>query len=891
MRRLWRWLLRWVLPPGHWGEAILGDLEREREEREARRPGGHGLWYLWETLKLFVHYLGVRLASPVNRGSARRAGGGESMMGNVLQDVRYALRTLRRSPGFGVIAVVTLALGIGANSAIFSVVNGVLLEPLPYRAPAELVKIESQFPGLGFDRFWISPPEYREFQRLSRSFETIGAYRVGAASLSGGEGEPVRVRSAVASAELFTTLGVAPALGRAYTSEEDVQGGPGVVVLSHELWQGALGGDPALVGETVEVNGVPTTVVGIMPPGFDVDDAGVQAWRPLQLPENPTNHGSHFLYLIGRLADGATPASAAEEMRGLVARWEELVPEGHMHAERHPVVLFGLQADLVAGVRPALMLLLGAVGLVLLIACANVGNLMLARAESRQKEVAVRVAMGAGRWRMVRQFLTEGLILSLAGGALGLWMGYAGVRALLNTSPDSIPRSATIGLDHWVLLFTLGVSLLAGLLFGLAPALHLSPGTMAGALKEGGLRSTATVGRHRLRRSLVVAEVALAVLLVVGAGLLIRSFGELRNIEPGFEPEGILTFQLFLPQSRYPEGADASGFLERLRGRLAEVTGVTDVAFMSGLPPVRDVNANDTEFEGLERTSEGPAHNVDYYQVVAGPYFEVMGIPMVSGRAFGEGDDAVASPVAIINERLAEVFYPDQNPIGRRLSPCCDNPMLTIVGVSRDVKQGGLSEPTGTELYLHYPQVAAAGSPQRQMSAVVKTRRDPMDVVAEARRAVWALDPALPLAQVQSMEENVAGSMSRTRFLTLLLGIFAGVALLLAAVGTYGVIAYTVAERSREIGIRIAVGASAGSILAMVLKNGMAMAAVGLGLGIIGALAVTRLLRSLLFGVSATDPVTFLVAPAVLLLAALLASAIPAIRAVRTDPATVLREE
>ena len=808
-----------------------------------------------------------------------------------MRDLRQAIRSLIRQPAFTTVVVITLALGIGATTAIFTVVNAVILEPLPYAQPDRLVFIHSQFPSIGFDKFWISPPEYRDLQQHARSYSEIGAWRTGQVSLSGLD-SPMRVTSAVASAELFSTLGVPPRLGRAFDTREDAEGVEPVVVISHRLWQSAFGGDVSLVGRRIEVNGTQRTLVGVMPPGFDIEDAGVDVWLPLALPPSPTNRGSHFLNLVGRLAPGVTLDRARSEMGVLLSQWRDFAPSGHVpNDSTHRVVIKSLREEVVGDVRPALLILLGAVGLVLLIACANVANLLLARAEARQKEIAVRSALGAGRGRLLRQFLTESTTLAVLGGAVGLLFGYWGLTALLAASPDSVPRAAEIGLDGRVLIFTLGVSLLTGLLFGLAPLLHLSPRTMGLALKEGGQRSTATSGRMKLRRLLVISEVALAVILVVGAGLLLRSFAALQRVDPGFDPRGLLTFQLFLTQASYPEPADRIGFFDRLSRRLAELPGVTGVAAMSGLPPLRDVNANDTGFEGKQQTPDGPVHNVDYYQVVSGEYFETMGIPIVDGRAFTASDDAEATPVAIINERLARVFYSGENPIGQRVRPSGPEsiPWFTIVGIAKDVKQGGLAEQAGTELYFHYPQTGNLGP--RSMNVVVRATRDPMSIAEDVRRAVWSVDRSLPLAHLQSMEANLAGSISRPRFLTRLLGLFAGLALVLAAIGTYGVLSYSVAERRKEIGIRMALGAGAHMVMGMVMRDGLAMAALGLVAGLLGALALTRLLSSLLFGVGTTDAVTFFAAPAVLGVVALIACYIPARRATLVDPMHAIREE
>jgi predicted permease len=808
----------------------------------------------------------------------------------MFSDLRYAFRQLAKYPGFTAVAVLTLALGIGANSAIFSVVNGVLLQPLPYRQSDRLVYLYSRFPTLGFDEFWISPPEYRELQERAHSFSSIGAWRTGRVNVAGTE-SPVRVTAASVSAEFFTTLGVSPIAGRPFTTEEDRPDGPAVAVISNGLWQRVFGGDPNLVGSRLQIDGAPATITGVMPPGFDIEDAGVDVWVPLQLAAHPVDRTSHYLNLVGRLAPGVSLEQARTEMRALVAGWREAVPAGHVPTpDNHPIAMRSLQEQMTGGVRTALWLLLAAVGLVLLIAVANVGNLLLAKSEGRRREVAVRFAIGAGRRRLVRQFLTESLVLAVLGGAVGLFLGYIGLPLLLATSPDSLPRLREIGLDWWVVAFTISVSLIAGLLFGLAPLLHLSGRSMAVSLKEGARRATAAAARQRVRRGLVVAEVALAVVLAIGAGLLIRSLDALHRVDPGFDPHGLLTFQLYVPEARYTDATAAGAFYASLLDRIEGLPGVQSAAAMDGLPPLRNVNANDTEFEGVERTPDRP-FNVDYYQFVQGDYFETMGIPVVEGRGFELGDDANGPPVVLVNETLARLYYPGQSPLGRHINPGDAPFWFTIVGVVKDVKQGGLSQPTGTELYFNNPQVAAAGLPVRAMNIVVRTSRPPLALAGEVRETVHELDPSLPVAHVQTMEQNIAETIRRPRFLTLLLGIFAALALALAAVGTYGVLAYTVAERSHEIGIRMAVGAQGGHVLGMVLKSGLALTGAGLGLGVLGAVGATRLMRTLLFGVATTDATTFVLAPVVLAAVATAACVIPALRATRVDPADALRYE
>jgi predicted permease len=798
-------------------------------------------------------------------------------------------------PGFALVAILTLALGIGANSAIFSVVNGVVLKELPYEEPAQLLFLNAAFPTMGFTDFWMSQPEYQEYREWADELQELGGFVTGEASVTT-QAQPLRVNRVSATHSFFTTLGVQPMLGRLFTPEEDVPGGDPVVLLAAELWQRAFGADEGVLGSMVELDGVQTRVIGVMPAGFDVQDNGTEVWQPLRLDEADVRpRGNHFLLAVGRLAPGATIESARAQLAGLHAQWRERVPEGHIpDGETHYLQMRSLQEEAVGDVRTALLLLLGAVGFVLLIACANVGNLLLARAESRQKEIAVRTALGASRRRLVRQFLTESVLLSVLGGVAGLAFGWWGLRALLATSPESIPRVAEISLDATVLVFTLAVSLVTGLLFGLAPLLHMRIRHLSVSLREGGDRTTGSAARQRLRSGLVVAEVALAVVLVVGAGLMVRSFARLQQVDPGFDPSGLLTFRLFLDSTDYPDAQAQMTFFDQLTERLNGIPGVASATAMNGLPPRRPVNANDTEFEGVERTEDGPPHNVDYYQWVTEGYFETMAIRLVEGRAFAPEDmGPAAQPVTIVNRRLADVFYPGESPLGRRIRPCCGdtNPWLTVVGVVEDVKQGGLESDAGTEIYFYTPQVAAAvGFAPRAMNVMLRTDVPPTSVTAAVRDAVWAIDPGLPLADLQTMGNVLQSAVARPRFLTLLLGIFGVVALVLAAVGTYGVMSYAVAERNRELGIRMALGAERSGVLRMVLRQGVGVAGAGLVLGLVAALGLTRFMSSLLFEVGTTDIVTFVAVPALLFAVAVVACLIPARRATRVDPMVVLRD-
>ena len=809
------------------------------------------------------------------------------------QDLLYAVRHLWKNPGYALVTVLTLALGIGANTAIFSVVNGVVLRPLPYPDPERLVFITSQFPALGFDQFWVSAPEFIEFRERNQSFDDVGAYRSGAVNL-GTQDQPRRVVSAVITSELMPVLGVAPLRGRQFSRADTLPGAEDVAALSSEIWRTAFGGDESVLGRVIPIDGVPTRIVGIMPPGYDVHDQRIQVWLPLTLdPASPGNRGGHFLYLVGRLKRGTTLPQARADVETMLQKWRTLNPGVHApEPKQHRIRLDALQDDLIGGIKTALWVLQGAVGFVLLIACANLANLLLARAESRQREFAIRSALGAGWWRLLRQFLTEGVVLSLMGGALGAVVGIATLRAVLAANPDSIPRSGEIALDPVVLLFTVVISIATGLLFGMAPLLHLRQRVVVMSLKEAGQRTTAGSARARVRSGLVVAEVALAVVLVIGAGLLIRSFWNLMSVQAGFNRNQLVTFGVVLPGASYRTPQSSVDFFTRLTRELSAESGVQSVAAMSGLPPVRLVDANDTDFEGYTAPPEGPFENVDYYQTVTVDYLKTMGIPVLEGRDFSAAD-VTGAPALLVNETLAKMFYKNQSPIGKRVRPGGpQRPWFTIVGVVRDVKQGGVNAKTGSELYFLSEQgPSALQSARRNMNVVIRTVMPPESLAPQIRRIVQAMDPTLPIVNLRSMTDVFDESLSRPRFLAQLLGVFAGLALLLAAIGTYGILSYSVTERRREIGIHMALGATRGNVLGMVLGQGMRLTVAGLVAGLAAAFVLTRLLQSQLFNVKPSDPVTIASVAAVIGAVALAACYIPASRATRVDPMVVLRDQ
>ena len=840
---------------------------------------------------------------------------------NLRQDIRLAARGLLRAPAFAAVTILTLALGIGANTAIFSIVNGVILRPLGYPKPEQLMYLTTQFPAFGFDQFWVSPPEYFEFRELTQSFASVGAYTTGEINLTAGD-RPLRVRSASVDHELFTALGVQPIAGRLFAKgETDVVPPPNPTgpvplppfcILSYELWQTAFGAQSNIIGQMVEINGLRREVIGIMPPGTDVMDNRTEIWMPIGLnPGNRQNRGSHFLYLVGRLKDGVTPDAAQAELAQLIQTWGDRTGQkNHVFAplpksaeERktnfgHILQMHAVQEQIIGSASRAIWVLQAAVGFVLLIACANLANLLLARAETRHREFAVRTALGAGRGRLLRQFMTEGVLLSIVGGVLGLLLARAGVQALIRLYPNSLPRTADVTVDPMVLIFTVGVSVATGLVFGLAPLVHTRIKGLALALKEGGARGATAGARHHIRRGLVMAEVALAVMLVIGAGLMIRTVYNLSVVDAGFERARLVTFQMSLATADYPQPGPRAQLYQRLLEQLRSVPGIDTASAMSGLPPNRPLNANDTDIDNYTSPPEGPFENVDYYQNVMSNYFETMGIPIVAGRGFQAADAASSGMVAVVNETLVNTFWKGLNPIGQRLRPSTnqkDPPWFTVVGVAKDVKQGGIDKKTGTEMYFFVDQTASAAPPFNNapgtMNLVLRTRLPPATLRTAIEGAVREADPSVPIVRLRDMNGVFEESITRPRLLAQLLGGFAGLALLLAAIGTYGVLSYMVAERRREIGIRMALGADQGSVLGSVMKQGLTLTSIGIVAGLAGAFALNRLIASLLFGVQPTDAVTMVGVVATITLVAAVACWLPAWRASRVDPIVVLRDD
>jgi putative ABC transport system permease protein len=814
-------------------------------------------------------------------------------MQTFLQDLKYALRMLKKNPAFAAVAILTLAVGIGANSAIFSVVNSVLLRPLPYRQPGQLVRVYSEFPTMQLQKFWLSPPELLDIQREAKSWEAIGAWAPGGQNV-GTENEPLRVTSAAITRSLIDVLGVQPERGRNFSEEEDRNGGPRVAIISHGLWQKGFGGASDIIGKQIQVNATTTTVIGVMPANFAFPPGSndqVELLVPFQFdPANPGSRGSHFLSVIGRLKPGVTIEQAQSEMTSLMAGWKSEGRAQHLlNPDKHPVVMLGLYEDVVGSARKAVWLLMAAVGFVLLIACVNVANLLLARAESRHREFAVRLALGAGIKRMVRQFVAEGFVLVSIASILGVALAFVGLKILLLFAPDSVPRTEEIGVGLPVLGFTIAVAIVAVFLFGFAPLAQVSERNLANWIRGAGQRAIRG-GGQTLRKGLVVAEIALAVILVIGSGLMIRAFWKLQQVNSGFEPAGVTSFSLNLPNVKY-KTAERQQFVDALEQKLSSVPGVASVSIASGLPPLRRINANDTEIEGYQETPDSPAQNVDYWNVVGNNYFKTMKIRLLEGRTFEPQDDNPnAMKVVMVNQALAKRFWTG-SPLGRRVNPGFSDPKVwfTIVGVVEDTKNAGMDKPAGPELYFQVRQVNQfLGA---NVSFVVRAANDSAPLEGSIRNAVRELDSTLPVYNLWSMDEVVSKSMVQPRFLALLLGTFSGIALFLAAIGIYGVMAYSVAQRTQEIGVRMALGARPLHVLRLIFQQSLGMLLIGTVIGLVGAFLLTRLMRTLLFEVTATDPLTYVSVIGLLTVVALLACYIPARRAAKVDPLIALRYE
>jgi predicted permease len=804
------------------------------------------------------------------------------------QDLHYGWRALRKQPGFTLITVLTLALGIGANTAIFSVVNGVLLKPLPYREPERLVYWWGVQPQLKQAPF--APADFLDYQAQNQSFEQIGAYRNMSFTLTGAA-QPEQVDGRIVSANYFALLGLAPERGRAFAPEDGRAGAARVVLLEHGFWQRRFGGETKIIGQTLTLSGESATVIGVMPQGFK--EADVDLWvNPYQIvPDLSTGarddilsvRSNVYLEVIGRLKPGVTLAQAQADISAIAARLGQQYPR--TNAIRG-VRLVSLHESIVGDVQPLLLALLGAVALVLLIACANVANLALARASTRGRELAVRAALGAGRGRIIRLLLTESVLLAVVGGLFGLGLAVLGVDWLIAFSPTDLPRLSEIGLDRRVLGFTFLVSLLTGVVCGLLPALAASAVNLNEALKEGG-RSAGNTSRQRARSVLVIAEVALALVVLLGTGLLVKSFARLQAVEPGFDPTNLTTLLVWLKETKYVESAAARiAFVNELGARLERLPGIEAVALANDLP-MRGVDATSYPIiEGRPLSEPHERIGVGRHTVKAG-YFQALGIPLRTGRALTEQDNEQAPLVMVVNETAARLLWPGENPVGKRLKfgkP--EYPWTEVVGVVGDVKHAGLHEPAGPQVYGPYSQAAWP-----TLRIAVRSKLDAAAVGAAVRREVQGLDPNQPVSYVKTMTEVMAEAVAPRRSALALFSLFAVVALLLACIGLYAVMSHDVTRRTSEIGIRMALGAQKGAVLRLIVGQGMKLAGIGVVIGLGGALALTRWMKTLLFGVSTTDPTTFIVIALLLIAVALLACWLPARRATQVDPLVALRSE
>lgn len=821
-------------------------------------------------------------------------------MGSVWTDLRFALRQMARAPGVTAILVLTLALGIGASTTIFSVVDSVVIQPLPYEQPDRLVRVYTEFLGrMNLRRFWVSPPEYGDLARQCQSCEAVTAVARGTAAFTGGD-RPVRVQAAYATASFAQVMGVQPALGRFYTADEDRPGDPTVAVIGWSLWKSAYGGDPAVIGKKVTLDAVPVTIIGVMPKGFDYP-GGMQAWVPARLDLEKARRSSHFLEVTARLRGGVSLAAFRAELAVLMTGWTEANKQHPLQQGRHPIIAFPLKQEVLGSLATTLWILQAAVLLVLLIAVANVTNLLLARAEARSREIAVRHALGAGRGRLVRQLLTEALTLGVLGGALGVLVAVWALDATIALIPASAPRVDEIAMNGRALAFALVVTLASSVLFGLAPILHTRKVDLHASLKDGTKSATGSRARLRVRRALVIAEVALAMVLVIGCGLMVRAFVRLQRVDLGYRPDHLLTFAVELPPKAYPDEA-IGPFWRRLQDRMKALPGVERVTILSGLPPQRPLNANDLFLPDQPKPVPGPFSvpwNTDYWQIVGDDAFATLGARIVRGRALGPGDVEGAPSVVVVNQAFADKFFPGEDPIGKRVVVSGDDEAKsfeTIVGVVANIRQAGIDKPAGTELFFTIWQVPQMGLGTATTGYVVlRTRGAPAAMAPLAEQALRELDPGMPASDVRTMDRVLWEAVARPRFLTFLLAAFAVLALALAAIGIYGVMSYTVAQRTHELGIRAALGAQAGQLRLMVLKQGAIITLLGVGVGLVAALVVQQVLdarlATTLYGERLRDPLLFVEVTAVIVAVALLATWLPARRATRVPPTVALRSE
>jgi predicted permease len=820
-------------------------------------------------------------------------------MQTLLQDLKYGARMLARAPGFTIVAVLTLALGIGASTAVFSIVDAVLLKPLPYPQADRIVFPWRQTPpgiDLGYSEIPWGARTFRDFQRDIKGFQDIGAFEAAGFNLTG-TGDPVRIDGVRASSGFFRTMGVAPLLGRTFLDEEDHAGHDREVILGYGLWQRKFGGDPGVVGRTLELNGESYSVVGVMPNGFAFPRSEEmpgsfqfprqpEMWVPAITDISADSTAPDEFAVIARLKPGVSVSQSQTELNVLAKEWEK-VPNG---AGWFNSKITPLTSQVAGDTRRPLLLLLCAVGVVLLIACANVANLLLARSLGRRREFTLRAALGAAQSRLARQLLTESVLLAFFGGVVGLLLGELAIRFVKTFGPLNIPRLYEIRLDLGVFAFTFAVTLLTGLLFGLAPAFGATRENLVETLKEGGQRSGSGPARQKIRSALLVSEVALALVLVIAAGLLVRTFFHLLKVDPGFNTSRVLMFELTLPGARYPDKDSLAGVYGKVLNRLNDIPGVQAAGLGSPMPMSGGQESSAFAIPGRTFDKSLDHAPIASYTIASPGYFSAIGTPILRGRPFLDSDTADSQPVAIISKTLADQFYPGEDPIGKSIKlPPAKFPTLTIVGIAADVKHFTVRESTGPEFYVAYTQKPYPD--MLTMQVALRTQADPRAIIGSAREAIRSVDPTLPIAKVSTLATLVDDSMTQPRFSMLLLAAFAALALVLASIGIYGVISYAVAQRTQEFGIRLALGAQPRNVFSMVLGQGARLALLGIVLGFIAAFAATRLMASLLFGVQPTDPITFVAVPSLLMGVALLACYIPARRATRVDPLVALRYE
>ena len=867
---LYRVLLRaYPAPFRHEYAGQMTALFRERCIDETSASGFPGLILLW--LQVLFD---IAISAPLEH---------YFMLTN---DIKFAVRSLRKSPGFTTAAVVCLGLGIGASTAIFSIVNAVLLKPLPYNNSSRYARVYTEFPDQHLSKFWFSAPEFKEIQKHGRSWDQIEAWAVGGSSLQGGA-RPLRINTCYVSGGLMPMLGVAPQLGRVVIPANDNPGVETTLVLSNGLWKTAFGGDPGIVGKETLLDGSKAVIVGVMPAGFDFPPGAAEpadAWAPLQLTSQQlTQTGGHFLSLVALLKPGLSLPQVSGDLRRITIEMGRAAsPQYHtVNPKDHPLTVYGFQDEIIGKVRTAMLMLLGVVAFFLLIACVNVANLLLARSDSRRREIGVRKAIGAGSAQLLRQFAVEGLLLSGTGAAFGIILAWVGVHFIVSTDANTLPRIREAGVDLQVLLFAVAVAVFTGLVFCMAPMFQSLRQPVNEALKASGTRVSGSLRSNRFRAALVVSEVSLALVLLIGAGLLVRAFWKLQQVDAGIRPDHLLTARISLTSQAFNDRERLRQFWVGLNEKLANTPGIVSASLAAGLPPERRENDNTTLIENVAMPATGAGNIVAFYQTVGDRYFETLGARLVEGRFFDSRDGFGAPPVMIVNQAMAKTYWPGQSVVGRRVRTGGHKDFSTIVGVVADIRNGGMSKPAGTELFQPARQ---AGNVSQGAYAIIRTTGNPELAANAIQSAVAAIDPTVPVSRFRTMDDLMGASESQPRFLALMLTVFSSLALVLAGFGIYGVISYSVAQRTSEFGIRMALGASRGNVLGQVLREGAILAVFGVVLGCVGALMVTRVLEELLFQVSRFDAVTFLSMAATLVAVALFASWLPARRATAVSP-------